>query len=418
MNTPHDIVNALPCPAKRRLALHVTRAAEGVVRSGHPWLFDRAIQQQSHAGGPGDLAVIFDRRDRFLAIGLYDPHSPIRVRILHRGDPLPIDAEWFAAQLRRAVDVRAPLVQMQINGYRLVHGENDGLPGLVVDRYAATLVIKLYTAAWVPHLRHVMEPLLREQEPARVVLRLSRAVQAQTPDLHGLRDGMILYGALLDSPVLFCENGLHFEADPVQGQKTGFFLDQRENRARVEQLARDKSVLNIFAYTGGFSLYAARGGARRVLSLDRSRPALAGAQRNFAHNQHLASVASASHRTLAGDAFALLNELGTTRQRFDLVVIDPPAFAKRQDEIDGALSAYARLTRLGLGVLAQNGILVQASCSSRIDAQTFCAMVLRTARAAGRPLQEIERTGHPLDHPIGFPEGAYLKCLFARTSHG
>jgi 23S rRNA (cytosine1962-C5)-methyltransferase len=233
--------------------------------------------------------------------------------------------------------------------------------------------------------------------------------------LHQLEDGALIEGIPPQEPVLFLENGITFEADLVRGQKTGFFLDQRDNRARVEKIAQDKRVLNIFSYTGGFSIYAARGGAKEVVSVDISHPALDAAQRNFFHNQHHPNVTACRHIILAGDAFITLNEYAQKEELFDIVIIDPPSFAKRKTEINKALAAYQHLTRLGLAVLSQEGILVQASCSSRVPAANFFTSVQKAAQEAGRPLNEIERTGHALDHPIGFPEGEYLKCLFARA---
>ena len=408
-----DASSHVPGPSARNIALRVTAAAERALRQGHPWLFDRSIRRQSHDGQPGDLAVVFDRRRRFLAVGLYDPGSPIRVRVLQHGEPAPIDRDWFRARLAAVAQRRAPLRGGDTTGYRLVHGGNDGLPGLVVDRYDQTLVLKLYTPAWVPHLHDVL-PALADVAPAeRLVLRLGRTARAQPESLHGLSDGVVLCGPDLDGPVVFRENDLRFEADPIRGQKTGFFLDQRDNRARVEALAGGKRVLDAFAYTGGFSVYAARGGARTVVSLDVSRPALAAAARNFALNRDHPTIAAAAHELLAEDAFEALNRLGRSGRRFDLVIVDPPAFAKEGSQVQQALSAYAQLTRLGLGVLRSGGTLVQASCSSRVTADAFFAVVNRAAAEAGRPLREIERTGHPLDHPVGFPEGAYLKCLFA-----
>ncbi|RLC82911.1 MAG: 23S rRNA (cytosine(2499)-C(5))-methyltransferase [Chloroflexi bacterium] len=381
------------------------------MRGGHPWLFEGAITRQSRAGRAGDLVVIFDRKNRFLAVGLYDPHSTIRARVLQHGEPAAINRDWFAALLATAARLRASLLAQETTGYRLVHGGNDGLPGLVIDRYERTLVLKIYTAAWLPHLRELLTALEKVAPAERVVLRLGRALGRG--NTSPLRDGMILSGPPLDGPVLFLENGLRFEADPVRGQKTGFFLDQRDNRARVEKLAAGKSVLNVFAYTGGFSLYAARGGARMIVSLDASAPALEAAARNFALNRRHPSVAAAAHELLAEDAFEALARLGESGRRFDLVIVDPPSFARRQAQVERALASYARLTRLSLGVLRPGGTLVQASCSSRVSAEPFFEEVNRAAAQAGRPLREIERTGHPLDHPIGFREGAYLKCLFA-----
>ncbi len=410
----HAPLNQLPKPADRRLALHITRDAERHLRNGHPWLFADSISRQSHDGQAGDLAVVFDQKRRFLAIGLYDPASPIRVRILQQGAPATIDQQWFTDKLAAAARVREPLQHnAQTTGYRLVYGENDGLPGVVIDRYDTTLVLKLYSTAWVPHLATLCAALQQVQPAERLVLRLSRNVATALAPSYGLNDGMVLAGPPLTGPVIFLENGLRFEADPIHGQKTGFFLDQRENRAAVEAWAGGKRVLNVFAYNGGFSLYAARGGAYEVSSLDISRPALAAATRNFALNQDDPQVAAAAHPLLAGDAFVLLQQLASAGERYDLVIIDPPAFAKRQSEVEGALRAYARLTNLGLGVLQRGGTIVLASCSSRVSAEEFVTNAKQAATQGGRPLQPFRQTAHALDHPVGFAEGAYLKCLYA-----
>jgi 23S rRNA (cytosine1962-C5)-methyltransferase len=380
-------------------------------------LFDRAICEQSHDGRPGDLAVIFDRKRRFLAVGLYDPRSSIRVRILQHREPAPIDQDWFRAKLASAARLRAPLLKgppdAATTGYRLVHGENDGLPGLVIDCYEQTLVFKLYTSAWIPYLREVCSALESVVPVERMVLRLGRTMMEHPQDLCGLGDGFVLSGPDLDGPVLFRENGLRFETDPLRGQKTGFFLDQRDNRVRVEKLARGKAVLDVFCYTGGFSVYAARGGARKVVSVDVSGPALKTATRNRARNRNIPAVAAARHEGVEGDAFEVLARMRRNRDRFDMIIVDPPAFAQKQRQVTQALAAYARLLHLSLGVLRPGGTLVYASCSSRVDAETFFTSIHRAAAQAGRPLREIERTGHALDHPIGFKEGAYLKCLFA-----
>lgn len=395
---------------RKRLALRVTPAAERALRGGHPWLFAEGIVKQSHNGRSGDLAVIFDRKNRFLAAGLYDPASPIRVRVLQQGEAATIDGSWFGERVKTAVSRRTLHFDDNTTGYRLIHGENDGLPGLVVDKYDQTFVVKLYTAAWVPHLEPVLGQL-EAMRPERMVLRMSRAVQEDQEGLHGLRDGQYLLGKPTDA-VQFLENGLWFEADVVRGQKTGFFLDQRENRARLEGLTAGKSVLNVFAYTGGFSLYAARGGATRVVSLDLSQPALATAVRNFKLNQHLPNIANAEHELLLGDAFRAMTQLADGRQRFDVVVIDPPAFAKRQSEVAGALSSYGRLARLGVRLLRPGGQLVTASCSSRVTTADFFKAVEQGVAAESRTLRDITHTFHAADHPIGFPEGAYLKCLW------
>jgi 23S rRNA (cytosine1962-C5)-methyltransferase len=408
-----DLLARLPRPAERNVTLRLARGAEGHVRRGHPWVFDRAIEHQSHEGAAGDLAVLFDHKRALLALGLYDPTSPIRVRVLQRKKPVPIDEAFFARALDAAIEQRAPLLGTDTDGYRVVHGENDGLPGLVVDRYADTLVVKLYSLAWFPRLRDVLPPLHARLAPRHVVLRQSRAVQLLTADLYGLEEGQALTQGPLTTPVVFKEEGLRFEADPVRGQKTGFFLDQRENRALVERKAQGRRVLNAFAYSGGFSLYAARGGAVEVVSLDSSGPALAHAARNFELNQDDSRVAACKHELLCEDAFAAFERLAAEGRRFDLVIIDPPAFAKRQEEVGRALASYGRLVRLGLGVLKVGGELVMASCSSRVSVEDLREVTLQQAKAARRALRIELETAHALDHPIGFSEGAYLKCLFA-----
>lgn len=403
-------LSQLPGPSAKRIALRVSAASERALRQGHPWVFENSITEQSHSGIPGDLAVIFDDKRRFLAVGLYDPASPIRVRVLQNRHPAVINADWFQGKLASAAQIRLPLEKTDTNGYRLVHGENDGLPGLVIDRYADTLVLKFYTLAWIPHLKQFCEALAQASPAQHLVLRLSRSLQKQADWLHHLTDGMPLSLLAPPTPILFKENRLTFESDPIDGQKTGFFLDQRDNRARVEQLSAHKSVLNVFAYTGGFSVYAARGGAKEVVSVDISPPALEAAVRNMGHNQ-----LDTPHETVAEDAFEVLARMGAQKRLFDLVIIDPPMFAQNEKQIESALAAYRKLTRLGLGVLRPGGTLVQASCSSRVEADLFFESIHRSAREAGRKITEIERSGHALDHPIAFKEGAYLKCLFARA---
>jgi 23S rRNA (cytosine1962-C5)-methyltransferase len=357
--------------------------------------------------------VIFDRKNRFLAAGLYDPASPIRVRLLVHQEPQEISEALFAARMTEAGQRRSPLLSSGTNGYRLIHGANDGLPGVVVDRYSTTCVLKLYSAAWIPYLDMLLQNLVRLMDPERVVLRLSRQLQNETGYLYGLENGRTLWGSPPDGPQGFLENGLLFEADVLHGQKTGFFLDQRENRSRVEGLAEGKTVLNAFSYSGGFSLYAARGGAVEVTDIDQSSQALAASERHFELNRHFPGVAEAKHELIAGDVFSVLPDLAAEGRRYDMVILDPPAFAKKQEEVDRALRAYGRLVEMGLAVLRPGGILVSSSCSSRVTADSFFAVVHRAASNVGRPLVEIERTGHALDHPIRFKEGAYLKTLFA-----
>lgn len=394
-----------------RLRLRITAAAESAVRSGHPWIFSDSVLESNRAGQTGELAVIYDRKDKFLAVGLFDPDSPIRVRILHAGKPQTIDGAWWQARLEQALARRRDLFDAQTTGYRLIHGESDGWPGLVLDRYDTTLVLKLYTAAWLPRLDETLA-LLKENVPGEcIILRLSRNIQSVAETEFQHPDGQVLLGQPPTGPVIFLESGVRFEADVVRGQKTGFFLDQRENRREVETLARGRRVLNAFSFSGGFSVYAARGGATAVTDLDLSAHALAAAKRNFALNARLPSVAACQHDTAQGDAF---DWLSASTEKFDLVVLDPPSLAKRATEREGALRAYERLATLGIARLAPGGILVAGSCSAHVAAEDFFDTVRRAAAKSGKKFAELKTLRHPPDHPAGFKEAEYLKVIYLK----
>jgi 23S rRNA (cytosine1962-C5)-methyltransferase len=401
---------------KKSLHLRITAAAETIVRGGHPWLFADSIHELNRAGQPGEIAVIYDRNDKFLAVGLFDPDSPIRVRILHAGRPQTIDAAWWQARLEQTLARRRDLFDVQTTGYRLIHGESDGWPGLVLDRYDTTLVLKIYTAAWLPRLDEILA-LFQEKIPCeRIVLRLSRNIQAiaerRAPPR---RDGEIIFskcaGPEAGAPVIFLENGLRFEADVLRGQKTGFFLDQRENRREVETLARGRRVLNAFSFSGGFSVYAARGGAKSVTDLDISAHALESAKLNFALNKNFPGVAACRHETVRADAFEWL---ASGPEKFDLIVLDPPSLARRAAEREGALRAYERLNSQGIQKLARDGILVAGSCSAHVSAAEFFDAVRRAAMKSGRQYAELKTLQHPPDHPAGFKEAEYLKVIYLK----
>lgn len=393
------------------LAVRVTADALRQIRRGSPWVYDGSITSVSRPGTAGELAVIFDTDRRFAAIGLWDPDSPIRIKVLHQGKPVTVDAAFWRTRLTTALDRRSGLVaDPDTTAYRVVHGENDGLPGLVVDRYAGTLVVKLYSGAWFAHLDELVAVAVELTGAARVVLRTSRAVAANT---GATTDGTVIVGPPIDGPIAFRERGLAMEADVGTGQKTGHFLDQRDNRTLVRGGAAGKNVLDVFASTGGFSLAAAAGGARSVHLVDLAEPALATARRNLARNAHIREVRECAVRVTAGDAFDVLQTLAQAGEVYDIVIVDPPSFAQNQASVERAVRAYTRLTHLALGVLAPGGTLVQCSCSSRVTDEQFFGAVHAAARAAHRPLRELRRTGHAVDHPIGFEYGAYLKALFA-----
>jgi 23S rRNA (cytosine1962-C5)-methyltransferase len=406
----------LPRPAATRLAVRVTADAVRRLRGGHPWLFEGSIRSVNREGAPGDLAVVFDDDRQFVAVGLWDPASPIRVKVLHQGHPATIDDAWFHAAIAASVERRAHLVATNgtaTDGYRFVNGENDGLPGLVVDRYADVAVIKVYGATWFAHLATVV-PIVAELLAVRsVVLRLSRSAKAVAPP--GLADGTTVHGPEVTEPVTFHEHGLVFEADVVHGQKTGHFLDQRDNRAAVRELTHAARVLDVFSHTGGFTVHAAAGGANAVHAIDSSPYAVRAVERHVALNVSDRMVRAAHLETTCADAFGALEQLAGTRRRYDLVIVDPPSFAQSSATTARALTSYARLTTLALGLLETGGTLVQSSCSSRVSAADFFRAVHVAATRCGVELEELSRTGHAADHPVTFPEGAYLKAIFARV---
>jgi len=436
MSQDSEKANSTKAPA--RLRLRITAAAEAYVRGGHPWVFAESVRKQNRVGMAGELAVIYDRKDNFLAVGLFDPDSPIRVRVLHAGKPETIDTAWWAARLDAAVQRRDGLFDERTTGYRLINGESDGWPGLVLDRYDATLVMKIYTAAWLLRLEEITALIRERLRPGRVVLKTSRNVQgafetrgipphpgplpqggegelsSARPQLSdcemgSLKDGQVLIGDKLEACPTFLESGLRFEADVLRGQKTGFFLDQRENRRIVETIAPGRTMLNAFSFSGGFSLYAARGGAESVADLDISSHALEAAKRNFELNQNEPAVARCHHEFIQADAFAWLQK--NRERQFDLIVLDPPSLAKREAERARAIRAYARLTELGIRHLSLGGILLACSCSAHVSADEFFQAVKQAAATSGRRFTALQTTGHASDHPATFREAQYLKAI-------
>jgi 23S rRNA (cytosine1962-C5)-methyltransferase len=399
---------------RRNLAVRVSPEAEFMIRREHPWIFENSIISQSHVGEMGDLAIIFDKKRNFLAAGLWDPNSPIRIRILQFRKPTEINFDWFTSKIQKSLEIRKSLESENTNGYRLIHGENDGFPGLVLDCYDEILVLKIYSSIWIPYLTLIIESL-REIKPYQsLVIRLSRNIAQDVDENFGLTDGIVLDGNPIMERLTFKENGILFEVDPIHGHKTGFYLDQRENRERVKKLSAGKSVLNVFSYNGGFSLYAAKGNATVVTSVDINAIALESAVRNFKNNEDVESIAKCHHQIIVEDAFLFLQNAEKNKTTFDMVILDPPMFAQNQKQIPLALKNYQKLTGLGINVLNPGGILVQASCSSRISSSIFFETIIQAIKSTGRDFVEIERTGHPIDHPINFPEGEYLKCLFAK----
>jgi 23S rRNA (cytosine1962-C5)-methyltransferase len=375
------------------------------VRGGHPWVYSESIRGQNREAATGELAVVFDRNDQFLAIGFYDSDSPIRLRIIHRGKPANINANFWRARLQEAVQRRAGILDAETNGLRWINGESDHFPGLVLDQYADTLVLKLYSAVWLPRFDELVEVLRNEFRPERLILRLSRNIQSAA---RKYSDASTLVGTIPEKPVIFLESGLKFEADVLKGQKTGFFLDQRENRRAIGKASRGKEVLNAFSFSGGFSVHAARGGARRVTDVDISPHALESSRRNFALNER--AVSEAKHECIQADVFEWIRT--APAESYDVVILDPPSLAKREAERAGAINAYANLATAGVRLVRGGGILLCCSCSAHVRAEEFFAAVQKSAVRSGRKFQMVETRREPPDHHATFPEAEYLKAAY------
>ena len=390
-----------------RIAIKLSSASERMVKKGHPWVFDKGILKESPGAKAGDLAIIFDeRKNKFLAIGLYDPYSPIRIKVLQFHVKSEIGLNWFKEKILLAYGKRKTLLKTETNSYRLLYGENDSFPGMIVDVYAEVLVLKLYSHIWFPYL-HEIVPLLMEISGAAVaVLRLSRNL-VQKGETFGLTDGQVIEGILADPNIEFQEHGIKFNANVIKGHKTGFFLDHRENRRLIGEMATNKKVLDVFSYAGGFSVHALVGGASSVLSIDISKKALELACANVDLN---AKNIVGEHHTLALDAFDALQDLINRREQFDLVIIDPPSFAKSAKEISSARVSYHRLAKLGVSLTKKGGTLMLASCSSRIKADDFFAINEEAMAALNSKLTLYKKTFHDVDHEASFEEGKYLKA--------
>ncbi len=391
-----------------RLAVKVSKAAERMIRKEHPWVFENSIKNIKGDGQAGDLAIIYDnKKNNFLALGLYDPFSPIQIKLIQFKKPAKIDATWFDKKVKQAFEKRLPILLTDTNSYRLIHGENDGLPGLIADVYADVLVLKLYSPIWLPFVAQIVSALVNVSTVKTIVLRMSRNLQQRKELLKELHEGKVIHGTLEKEEIIFKEHGLKFSANVIRGHKTGFFLDHRHNRKRVGELSKGKSVLDVFSYAGGFSVHALAGGAKEVTSLDISAQALEMAKKNVMLN-----VDNPRHKTLAQDAFEGLEQLFKQGKRFDLVIVDPPSFAKKEEERERALNSYFRLAALAVRLVNKGGVLLLASCSSRVKADEFFEASIRALDRSGRKYKELERTFHDIDHPIGFPEGAYLKAVY------
>jgi 23S rRNA (cytosine1962-C5)-methyltransferase len=380
------------------------------LRAGHPWVFRKAIEKAPKGLLAGAIVDVVED-GRFVARGYHDPHSAISVRILTREPAEVIDETFWRNRIRRALALRDDLVR-GTTGYRLVHGENDGLPGVVADRYGDFAVLKLYSAGLTPHRAHIVEALRQEAKGLAGVFGRDEIPRDEESD-EGAPQGRVLWGAEPPERIEIDEHGMKLLVDVRRGQKTGMFLDQRENRRLVRDLSAGRGdALNLFGYTGGFSVAAALGGARHVVTIDVDRDAIVLARENFRVN----GLDPADHAFASEDAFEILKRYKAQGRQFDLVVCDPPAFAKSQKAVEAAVAGYASLNRAALHVLAPGGILVTASCSARVSPEMFQDAVKEAAYKTHIDLQLVEDRRQPPDHPVApqFREGRYLKCAVYR----
>jgi 23S rRNA (cytosine1962-C5)-methyltransferase len=380
------------------------------LRAGHPWVFRKAIEKAPRGLDAGAIVDVVEE-GRFVARGYHDPHSAISVRILTREPAEEIDAAFWRNRIRRALALRKDLVH-GTTGYRLVHGENDGLPGVVVDRYGDFAVLKLYSAGLTPHRPLLVEAIRQEAAGLAGVFGRDEIPRDEESD-EAAPQGKVLWGAEPPERIEIDEHGMKLLVDVRRGQKTGLFLDQRENRRMVRELSAGRGdALNLFGYTGGFSVAAALGGARHVVTIDVDRDAILLARENFRVN----GLDPADHAFASEDAFEILKRYKAQGRQFDLVVCDPPAFAKSQKAVEAAIAGYASLNRAALHVLAPGGLLVTASCSARVSAEQFQDAVKEAAYKTRIDLQLVEDRRQPPDHPVApqFREGRYLKCAVYR----
>lgn len=386
----------------------------------HPWVFSGAIAKvvldASHkASEPqeGELVCVRSAANEVLGVGHWQIGS-IAVRILTFGlEELP--AGFWNERIRAAYQVRNAigLIRPDNNTFRLIHGEGDFLPGLIVDVYADTAVIQAHSVGMHMHRNEIAQALLDEVPQVKNVYYKSDDTLPFKAAIEGEKVGYLISN--LQSPIFnseefwSLENGLSFRIDWLRGQKTGFFVDQRENRALVERYAKDKDVLNMFCYTGGFSLYALRGGAKTVDSVDVSQKAIDLVNVNVAKNFPEAT----NHTAVAADAFEYLSAQKNAGKTYDLIILDPPAFAKHRDAVKNALRGYQRINAKAIEMIRPGGILFTFSCSQAVDKEAFRLAVFSAAAQVGRKVRILHQLHQPQDHPINIyhPEGEYLKGL-------
>ena len=377
----------------------------------HPWVLDSAVDRIEGAPADGDVVDLFSDQERFIARGIFNGRGRIHVRLYTWDEAEPLDDAFWRRRLEAACALRDTLGYNQTDGAaRLVFSEGDGLSGLIVDRYGEYLVVQVTALAVAMRLPQIVPMLVELVRPQGILLRTERdIVKAEGLEIEpGLS-----WGRMPDGPVEIVDHGLRYEVDLAAGQKTGLYLDQRENRAAAAGYMRNRRVLDMFCYTGGFSLAAALlGKGSEVQGFDSSRRAVVQARASAERN------GAANMRFECGDAFETLHALKTAGERFDGVILDPPKFAKNRAAVDDALRAYARLNRMALDVLAPGGILVTCSCSGHVTRDDFFFMLVQVAQQSGREIQVLEQRGASADHPVSVtcPETEYLKCFICRVA--
>jgi len=388
----------------RRVVLKPGRDAP--VRRGHPWIFSGAIASGLDGAEPGEPVQVFSARGRFVAGGYANPRTTIAVRVLTLDDE-PIDATLVRRRLDTALGLRAATLPSDLQAYRALNGEGDRLPGIVADRYGEFVVCQFLTAGAARLAPAVVDALRERLSPQGILERSEGGVRAEE-GLAGSR--AVLHGEEPPAMVWFEEHGARLVADLRHGQKTGFFLDQRETRMRLRTLARGRRVLNAFAYTGAFAIAAALGGATEVVSVDSSRPALALAETAWAEN----GLPAAQGRFVVADVF---DHLRASPDRYDLVVLDPPPFVRRRRDLASGLRGYKDVNLQAFRRLADEGWLLTSSCSQHVPRVAFHETLAAAAADAGRPAAVVAEWGHPPDHPVavGHPEGEYLKVVLLRA---
>jgi 23S rRNA (cytosine1962-C5)-methyltransferase len=393
-----------PAPGQL-IELQLARDLTRTLKRGHPWVFAEALRYLPPAP-PGAHARLLDKQGRReIALGFYDPQSPLAFRVCSLDQDQKLNNAWAERQFEAALALRQALFDKNTTGFRLFNGEGDRLPGLVCDVYGDTAVIQLdgqgashfWDAGGVGHWVAKALSLKRVYERRRG---------------RDGSEGRPLLGTVPTEPVSFLENGTHFTIDVIRGQKTGFFLDQRENRRQMQTLAAGRRVLNVFGYTGGFSVYAGLGGARHVTTVDLAGPALEVAERHWRDN----NLPEADHTVIVADAFIFLDEAAQRGDLWDLVILDPPSFAPARKAVPKALAAYRRLIAAGATVTIPQGLLAAASCSSHIDLSAFLNACEGGIAKARRRATILSISGQPPDHPapLVLPEFRYLKFILMR----